>query len=108
MKQYVAEGHFAAGSMGPKVSAAVAFIESGGKEAIITQLRCAMSAIDGKTGTHILRVVQKRGEVRGKKGTRVIPKQGNTKERKETRKKKMTKRKEERKKREMGDAMKGV
>jgi len=58
MKQYITEGHFAAGSMGPKVRAAVAFIESGGKEAIITQLRCAMSAIDGKTGTHVVRVVQ--------------------------------------------------
>jgi carbamate kinase len=54
MKQYIAEGHFAAGSMGPKVRAAVAFIDSGGKEAIITQLRCAMPAIDGKTGTHIV------------------------------------------------------
>ena len=54
MKQYLAAGHFAAGSMGPKVRAAIAFVESGGKEAIITQLRCALSAIDGKTGTHVV------------------------------------------------------
>jgi carbamate kinase len=54
MKQYLADGHFAAGSMGPKVRAAIAFVESGGKEAVITQLRCALSAIDGKTGTHLV------------------------------------------------------
>ena len=54
MRQYITEGHFAAGSMAPKVRAAVAFVESGGKEAIITQLRCALSAIEGKTGTHVV------------------------------------------------------
>lgn len=55
MKQYIAEGHFAAGSMGPKVRAAVNFVESGGKEAIITQLQSALTALEGKTGTHVVR-----------------------------------------------------
>ncbi|MEI6820384.1 MAG: carbamate kinase [Bacteroidota bacterium] len=35
-KQYLAEGHFAEGSMAPKVRAALFFIENGGKECIIT------------------------------------------------------------------------
>jgi len=36
-KQYLAEGHFAEGSMAPKVRAAIEFIENGGKRCIITQ-----------------------------------------------------------------------
>ncbi|MDD1776424.1 MAG: carbamate kinase [Candidatus Methanomethylicus sp.] len=52
-KRYLSEGHFLAGSMGPKVKACIRFIEWGGKEAIITSLDKAMDAIDGKTGTHI-------------------------------------------------------
>jgi carbamate kinase len=36
------------------VRAAIAFVESGGTEAIITQLRCALPAIEGKTGTHVV------------------------------------------------------
>jgi carbamate kinase len=55
MKQYVAEGHFASGSMGPKVRAAIAFVESGGSEAIITKLQSALVALEGKTGTHVIR-----------------------------------------------------
>ena len=50
-KRYIEEGHFAAGSMGPKVKAAMQFVEAGGKQAIITQLHSAINAIDGKTGT---------------------------------------------------------
>ena len=50
-KRYIEEGHFAAGSMGPKVKAALQFVEAGGKQAIITQLHNAINAIDGKTGT---------------------------------------------------------
>ena len=50
-KRYIEEGHFAAGSMGPKVKAALQFVEAGGKQAIITRLECAIDAIDGKTGT---------------------------------------------------------
>ncbi len=36
VKKYLSEGHFAAGSMGPKVEAAINFVENGGKETIIT------------------------------------------------------------------------
>jgi carbamate kinase len=54
MKVYLQEGQFAAGSMGPKVRAAVTFVEAGGKEAIITHLHSALSAIDGRTGTHVV------------------------------------------------------
>ncbi len=50
-KCYIEEGQFAAGSMGPKVRAALSFVESGGKEAIITHLHSAVAAIEGKTGT---------------------------------------------------------
>jgi carbamate kinase len=54
IQRYTAEGHFAAGSMGPKVRAAVQFIEAGGKQAIITHLHSALSALEGHTGTHIV------------------------------------------------------
>lgn len=36
-KRYLAEGHFTEGSMGPKVRAAIYFVENGGKECIITE-----------------------------------------------------------------------
>ncbi len=36
LKKYMEEGHFAAGSMGPKVEAAIEYVENGGKETIIT------------------------------------------------------------------------
>jgi carbamate kinase len=54
MNRYVSEGHFAAGSMGPKVRAAVSFVQSGGKEAIITHLHGALAALEGTTGTHVI------------------------------------------------------
>ncbi|MEO8285813.1 MAG: carbamate kinase [Chloroflexota bacterium] len=54
LKRYMQEGQFAAGSMGPKVRAGVGFVEAGGKEAIITHLHSALSAIEGETGTHIV------------------------------------------------------
>jgi carbamate kinase len=53
-KKYGEEGHFKAGSMGPKVEAAIGFIEMGGQKSIITSLDKAAEALDGKTGTHIL------------------------------------------------------
>lgn len=36
-EQYIQEGHFAAGSMGPKINAAIHFVKHGGKETIITE-----------------------------------------------------------------------
>lgn len=54
-RKYLEEGHFPDGSMGPKIEAAIKFIEGGGKRAIIGHLNEAMSAIRGETGTHIVR-----------------------------------------------------
>jgi len=54
-KQYALEGHFAPGSMLPKVEAAIEFAESKpGREALITLLEKAKDGIAGKTGTRIL------------------------------------------------------
>jgi len=53
-KQYLGEGHFKAGSMGPKMEAALGFVERGGDHAIITSLDKAADALAGKTGTHIV------------------------------------------------------
>jgi len=53
-KKYLSEGHFKAGSMGPKVEAAMGFVERGGERAIITSLDKAADALEGKTGTHIV------------------------------------------------------
>jgi carbamate kinase len=53
-KKYLQEGQFAKGSMGPKMLAAIRFIEWGGKRAIITSLDKAYDAIEGKTGTEIV------------------------------------------------------
>ena len=50
--QYVREGHFAAGSMLPKVQAAMKFVRANpDKKAIITSLDNAVSALAGETGT---------------------------------------------------------
>ncbi|OGF58401.1 MAG: carbamate kinase [Candidatus Fischerbacteria bacterium RBG_13_37_8] len=54
MKTYYKEKHFPAGSMGPKVEAAIAYIERGGKEAIITSADKLKEALDGTSGTRIL------------------------------------------------------
>ncbi len=51
--RYRAEGHFAKGSMEPKVRAAIRFIEAGGERAIITSLHRAMDALEGVAGTTI-------------------------------------------------------
>lgn len=54
MRRYLEEGHFPAGSMGPKIEAAIKFIEGGGRRAIIGHLNDALPAVKGETGTHIL------------------------------------------------------
>jgi carbamate kinase len=53
MKQYLAEGHFAPGSMAPKVQAAIRFLEQGGRKVIITSPESFGDAILGHKGTHI-------------------------------------------------------
>jgi carbamate kinase len=52
--KYHAEGHFPAGSMGPKVESAARFIRNGGKRVIITSYEYLMDALEGKEGTHII------------------------------------------------------
>jgi carbamate kinase len=53
-KQYIDEGHFAAGSMLPKIKAIVWFLESGGQEAIITSPESIARALRGETGTRVV------------------------------------------------------
>ena len=53
-KKYLAEGQFPAGSMGPKIEAAIDFLEHGGKEVIITQPFLLEEAIAGRNGTHLV------------------------------------------------------
>jgi carbamate kinase len=50
---YQAAGEFPPGSMGPKVEAAVTFLKSGGKSAIITSLENLAEAVTGDAGTHV-------------------------------------------------------
>jgi carbamate kinase len=51
--EMLAAGAFGAGSMGPKVQAALDFVEAGGKRAVIADLDQAPAALDGKAGTTI-------------------------------------------------------
>lgn len=53
-KRYLEEGHFAKGSMAPKIQAILWFLEAGGKEAIITDPAHIIDALEGKTGTRIV------------------------------------------------------
>jgi carbamate kinase len=55
IKSYHAQGQFPAGSMGPKIEAAMNFLESGGEEVIITSLGKARDAVLGNAGTRISR-----------------------------------------------------
>jgi carbamate kinase len=55
IKRYADKGHFPAGSMGPKIKAAIDFIEAGGKEVIVTSSRELLKAVRGESGTHIVR-----------------------------------------------------
>ncbi|MGD8612767.1 MAG: carbamate kinase [Desulfobacterales bacterium] len=51
--QFIAEGHFADGSMRPKVEAATQFVRDGGKRAVITSIEAIESAVKGEAGTEI-------------------------------------------------------
>ena len=53
-RQYLKNHAFPSGSMEPKVSACVRFIEYGGERAIITSLDQASAALEGRAGTHLL------------------------------------------------------
>lgn len=53
-KQYQAEGHFAKGSMGPKIDACISFLERGGQQALITNPENLSRALRGETGTRLI------------------------------------------------------
>ena len=52
--KFIEEGHFAPGSMLPKVRACIEFIERGGKKALITDPPNIQRALNGETGTWII------------------------------------------------------
>jgi carbamate kinase len=54
--RYQKEGHFKAGSMGPKVEACRRFVDRGGEAAIIASLEHAVDAVEGRCGTRIVRL----------------------------------------------------
>jgi carbamate kinase len=53
--RYLEEGHFAPGSMQPKIEAAIGFLRSGGKRAVIASLEAIEEAIAGRAGTELVR-----------------------------------------------------
>ena len=53
-RRYLEEGHFAVGSMRPKIEAALQFLDAGGEEVIITQPHQLAKAMRGGQGTHIV------------------------------------------------------
>jgi carbamate kinase len=55
LRRLAAEGHFRSGSMGPKVEAALRFVENGGAFALIANLEQAVEALKGSAGTRIVK-----------------------------------------------------
>jgi carbamate kinase len=53
-ERYMDEGHFAPGSMQPKIQAGINFLATGGRRVIITQPHLLKQAVEGMTGTHII------------------------------------------------------
>jgi carbamate kinase len=64
LRRLAAAGHFPPGTMGPKVDAAIRFVEAGGREAIIAAYDALEAAIAGGRGTHVEAVA------RGAEGSR--------------------------------------
>jgi carbamate kinase (EC 2.7.2.2) len=50
-ENYLHEGQFPAGSMGPKIEASLEFLKAGGKKAIVTSLDLKLEALKGQAGT---------------------------------------------------------
>jgi carbamate kinase len=46
-------GEFPKGSMGPKIDAALKFLEAGGREVLITDADSLSAALDGRSGTYV-------------------------------------------------------
>jgi carbamate kinase len=54
LRDLAAEGHFASGSMGPKVDAVCRFVEQGGQRAVITNLENIVEGVAGNAGTVVV------------------------------------------------------
>jgi len=54
LRTYAEQGHFAGGSMGPKVDAACRFVEASGQFAVITSLETIAAGVRGETGTVVV------------------------------------------------------
>ena len=54
LRRYAALGQFPAGTMGPKVEAALRFVEAGGSDAIVTSYDRLNLALQGRAGTRVL------------------------------------------------------
>ncbi len=54
LRAYHQAGHFPPGSMGPKVEAALRFVEGGGRRAVIASLEDALAALGGEQGTQVV------------------------------------------------------
>ncbi len=52
--RHLREGHFPAGSMGPKVEAGISFIRGGGRRALITEIGGIEEAVAGRAGTELV------------------------------------------------------
>ncbi|MEE9166879.1 MAG: carbamate kinase [Candidatus Neomarinimicrobiota bacterium] len=52
-RRFLEEGHFPPGSMGPKITAAINFLEKGGNSVLITSIRKIREALKGESGTVI-------------------------------------------------------
>lgn len=59
-RRHLSEGQFAAGSMGPKVAAAVQFLEAGGSRAVITSPERLADAAAGLPGAGTVLVPERR------------------------------------------------
>ena len=53
-EQYIEQGHFAPGSMGPKVEAILEFLKKGGRRGLITSPEMLEEALAGRAGTHFV------------------------------------------------------
>jgi len=54
MEKWAKEGHFAPGSMGPKVESVINYLKNGGRRAIITSYEYLEDALEGRAGTLIV------------------------------------------------------
>ena len=54
LRHHLEGGEFPAGSVGPKVDAAISFVQGGGERAIISDINHAIDALKGKCGTQVV------------------------------------------------------